>query len=479
MSHRAAYSIQNRLLVAITILLTLFLGLTGLVLDRAFRNSLETGVNQQLQTQLYVLLAAVDESGGEFYFSENLREPRFSQLNTGLYGLISSPGQGELLRTPSAIELTFPALLQQSRTGTELSRGETRFSRHQEPDLGDFFLISYAVTWENRPEAIVFSVLESTTNYLTEVSAFRTSLFSWLGGLALLLLVLQLLLLHWGLSPLRRLARDLKQIESGLAESLDSDYPAELTAVTQNLNLLIQSERKQQTRYRTTLGDLAHSLKTPLAVVQGEVESGLMGAARDQTQSAAQREERLALVQEQLDRMNQIIGYQLQRAVRSSNVGTLASQVNIDAACRKLCRALEKVYAEKQVQIQQQIDPRLNFLGDERDLMELLGNLLDNACKYGHGQVSVRSQLPTRSATDSTHRVELLVEDNGPGIAEGDCERILQRGVRLDTLAQGQGIGLAVVVDIVHSYGGRISVQRSVLGGAAVSVLLGNIRMQD
>jgi two-component system, OmpR family, sensor histidine kinase PhoQ len=472
MASRAGYSLQSRLLVAVTVLLTLFLGLTGFVLDRAFRSSLETGVSQQLQTQLYVLLAAVDETGGEFYFSENLREPRFSQLNTGLYGFISSPGQGELLRTPSALEFSFSALTPDSNYGIDLNRGETRVSRYAapSPSEAEFFMINYAVTWENRPQAIVFSVLESTDNYLNEVSAFRTSLFSWLGGLAVLLLVLQLLLLRWGLAPLRRLARDLKQIETGLAESLGTDYPAELSAVTQNLNLLTQAERKQQTRYRTTLADLAHSLKTPLAVIQGE-----MLASTDQSLSASARDDHLNLVQEQLDRMNQIISYQLQRAVRSGNVGTLASQVNIALAAQKICRALEKVYAEKSVRIEQQIDPRLNFLGDERDLMELLGNVLDNACKYGYGRVRIFSVLPATSPP----RVELVVEDNGPGIADEDSERILQRGVRLDTLAQGQGIGLAVVVDIVQSYGGKISVRRSESGGAAIVLLLANIRVQD
>lgn len=469
--HGAGYSLQTRLLLAVTLLLTVFLGLTGFVLDRAFRNSLETGVAGQLQTQLYVLLAAVDENAGQFYVSENLREPRFSQLNSGLYGLISSPGQGELLRTQSALEFVLPDNVLSDSSAADLNRGETRFGRISSVDGPfDFFEISYAVTWENRPQAIIFRVLESADGYWAEVAEFRTSLFSWFGALAVLLLVFQLLLLRWGLSPLRRLARDLKQIENGLAESLGNHYPSELSSVTQNLNLLIQSERKQQTRYRITLGDLAHSLKTPLAVIQGEV-----SASTEPALPHEQRIERLAMVQEQLDRMNQIITYQLQRAVRSGSVGSLASQVNIRDSAASLCRALEKVYVGKSVEIIQLIDSRLLFLGDERDLMELLGNLLDNACKYGHGKIHVKGHL----IGDNPPRLELLIEDNGAGINPEDSDRILQRGVRLDTLAQGQGIGLAVVADIVQSYGGKISVGRSEkLGGAAISVQLNNIRVQ-
>ncbi|MEX0738478.1 MAG: ATP-binding protein [Pseudohongiella sp.] len=453
------YSLQNRLLIAVSVLLTVFLGLTGAVLDRAFRNSLETGVAEQLQVQIYVLLAAVDEAGGNFYFSGNLREPRFSQLNSDLYGFISSADDGELLRTASALDISYDSL----GLGYDLAIGETGFGRLQMAGRGEFFVSSYAVTWENRPSPIQFSVLEATDTFEIEVANFRSSLWSWLGGLAVLLLVLQLLLLRWGLAPLRRLARDLKQIETGQSEVLDTSYPRELSAVTQNLNLLIQSERKQQSRYRTTLADLAHSLKTPLAVIQGE----LGGDAEARSQSR--------IVQEQLDRMNQIVSYQLQRAVSAGSASTLARQVSVADAAAKVGRTLEKVYADKPVTIALDIDNAFNFLGDERDLLEILGNLLDNACKYGHGNVAATAVLESAAPP----RMLLRVDDNGPGISPADRDRVLQRGVRLDTLAQGQGIGLAVVVDIAASYGARVSIGDSALGGASITVVFDNIRITD
>jgi two-component system sensor histidine kinase PhoQ len=458
----ATYSLQKRLLIAVSVLLAVFLGLTGAVLDRAFRASVEAGVAEQLQVQLYVLLAAADEIDGRFYFSENLREPRFGQLNSGLYGYISSDQDGELLRTPSALEIGFSTLV----IPHDLERGETRFGRLTSPAGIDFFIIRYTVTWENRQAPIQFAVLETTQTYLVEVSNFRASLWGWLGALALILLVLQLSLLRWGLAPLRRLARDLARMERGESEALAGDYPRELSAVTQNLNLLIASERKQRERYRTTLADLAHSLKTPLAVIQGE-----MPGLRDESDK---NDGRAVLIQEQLDRMNQIVTYQLQRAVRSEAMSALAQQVNIAAVAESLCRAMEKVYADRQVRITRQVDARLNFAGDERDLMEVLGNVLDNACKYGSGQVIIRSEVsPGQPAA-----VTLSVDDNGPGISVMDAERVLQRGVRLDTLAQGQGIGLAVVADIVRSYGGHINITQSELGGASVRLMFENIRSE-
>ncbi|MBC55097.1 MAG: hypothetical protein CMQ34_14810 [Gammaproteobacteria bacterium] len=458
-SRLPGYSLQNRLLLAVSVLLTVFLGLTGVVLDRAFRSSLETGVAEQLQVQIYVLLAAVDEADGDFYFSENLREPRFAQLNSNLYGFISSASEGELLRTASALDVNFAAL----DLNYSLGIGETRFGRLQTATGTEFFVSSYAVTWENRRSPILFSVLETTDTFAAEAAGFRNSLWSWLGGLAALLLVLQLLLLRWGLAPLRRLATDLQQIEAGKSEALDTSYPRELSAVTQNLNLLIQSERKQQSRYRTTLADLAHSLKTPLAVLQGELGSDAKGNRHN------------PLMQEQLDRMNQIVTYQLQRAVSAGHGSTLARQVNVADVAARVSRALEKVYVGKAVRIAIDVDPALYFLGDERDLLEMLGNLLDNACKYGDGEVAVSAAL----ASATPPRMRLRIDDNGPGITVADRDRVLQRGVRLDTLAQGQGIGLAVVVDIAASYGASVSVENSELGGAAIVLMFDNIRVAD
>lgn len=444
------YSLQNRLLLAVSVLLAVFLGLTGIVLDRAFRGSLETGMAEQLQVQIYVLLAAVDEAEGDFYFSENLREPRFSQLNSSLYGFISNASDGELLRTASALDVNFETL----GLDYDLGIGETRFGRLRSSTGTEFFVSSYAVTWENRRSPILFSVLETTDTFMAEAAGFRASLWSWLGGLAVLLLILQLLLLRWGLAPLRRLATDLRQIEAGQSEALDTSYPRELSAVTRNLNLLIQSERKQQTRYRTTLADLAHSLKTPLAVLQGEL-------GNNSSDDGHQR----SLMQEQLDRMNQIITYQLQRAVSAGSASTLARQVNVADVAARVGRALEKVYATKAVKIKMDVDPALHFLGDERDLLEMLGNLLDNACKFARSEVLL-------TITQSPDGYLIRVEDDGPGIPTERREAVLERGIRLDERAEGHGLGLGIVRDILAAWSGRLTLEQSALGGLRASIHL-------
>lgn len=463
---RPEYSLQTRLLTAVSILLCIFLGLTGVVLDRAFRSSVEAGVAEQLQVQIYVLLAAVEEEGGEFYFLQDLREPRFSQLNSGLYGLVSSPLSGEALRTPSALEID---LAEFGSLWQDLGRGESRFSRFTSATGQEHFVAGYGVVWENGEDQYNFTVIESTGTYLLEVNRFRASLWSWLGGVAILLLVLQVLLLRWGLSPLRRLAIDLKGIEGGESEQLTERYPRELRAVTDNLNLLIKSERKQQLRYRETMGDLAHSLKTPLAVIAGVMQSL---SHRQLAHPEPELDEQIRAVDEQLERMNQIVGYQLQRAVKSNGTTSLARRVDLAEVTEKIIRALDKVYASKGMITDVSIDPGIIFLGDERDLMEVLGNVLDNAYKYGASWLSIAATVDSVAAK----QLSIVVEDDGPGISDQHQEWVLQRGARLDTLAHGQGIGLAVVTDIMSSYGGQIEVGGSEKGGARIQLVFSNFQ---
>ena len=449
------YSIQTRLVISFSILLFVFLGLTGVVLDRAFRNSVEAGAAERLQVQIYLLLGAAEVSDGEFYFLEDLREPKFSQLNSGLYGFISRPSLGELWRSDSALafSLADPQVLRQP-----VQVGETQSSKTLSAEGEEYFVLSYGILWEDGISEYSFTVIEDAAPYYSEISNFRTSLWSWLGGVALLLLLIQFFLMRWGLSPLHRMARDLKQIESGDKNQLAGNYPRELQRVTNNLNVLIETERKQQQRYRTTLGDLAHSLKTPLAVIAGTMQT--------LSRSKADDKEQLDAVDEQLTRMNQIVSYQLQRAVQTNNRSALARQVQVKPVAEKVLDALAKVYADKPVSLVKLLDENAVFYEDERDLLELLGNVLDNAFKYGRGKVSIRASVENHDSSG----LQIVIEDNGPGISIEKQEYVLQRGARADTLVQGQGIGLAVVTDIVGSYGGTIEVGSSNLGGAKITM---------
>lgn len=297
----------------------------------------------------------------------------------------------------------------------------------------------------------------------------RTELvWSWFSYvlIANLLLVLPLLWLaaHWSLRPIARLSGQVRELEDGKRDQLEENTPSELRSLVSNLNILLSNERQRYTKYRTTLSDLTHSLKTPLAVLQSTLRSLRMGK-----QTTIEEAEPIML--EQISRISQQVGYYLQRASARSEQNMLVREVHsVSAMLDSLCFALNKVYQQKGVTIALDISPELTFVGEKNDFVEVMGNLLDNACKYCLEFVEV-------SAHHDTEQLRIIIDDDGPGISPDNRELIFQRGQRADTLRPGQGIGLAVANEIVHQYQGAITVANSELGGARMEVMFSRQRI--
>ena len=427
------------------------LGLMGFVLDRAFQRSAEQATEEKLLIQIYGLLAVSDESNGEIYLPDQLQEPQFNNLGSGLFGLVVGAQGQDLWQSPSALDLQIKHV-DMASLHRDLEAGVQKFGRVQGNGEDWLFFLSYKILWQGVGEQTtpyVFIVLENMQSFDKEIAGFRNSLWGWLLVVVVVLVLVQAAIMSWGLKPLNNLAEDLTAIEDGKEEYLQGEYPAEIDGVTRNLNLLLSSERQQREKYRTTLADLAHSLKTPLAILQG-----------------APAENLRETLDEQIPRMNEIVSYQLQRAVTKS-ASLIRKSIEVKPVVDKLVAAISRVYEDKSVEIESTI-MECNFFGDERDLMELLGNVLDNACKYGNGRVKLAVGTQTGTAAD----LHIIVEDDGGGIAMGDRNTALLRGERLDTKTAGQGIGLAVVSEIVDRYGGEIEVDDSILGGARVTIKL-------
>lgn len=445
-----SYSLRRRLVLAFGVLLILFLGLAGYVLDRAYQESVAAGVTERLQLQVYALLG-VAEPDDDRFFVPDLKEARFLQIDSGLYGFIFDRRGREQWRSPSALNLNVDVT---GLLNSEQLPGQTMYGEWEVDDQGMFTWATYATYWETQDQIYYFVVTETNEPTAAQIRQFQSDLYLWFGALALLLSVAQYLLLRWGLLPLQQLARDVSAIESGAQDQLEQHYPLELQPVTDNLNLLIKSERERQSRYRTTLGDLAHSLKTPLAVLSSALQEA---SPRQQFSEEQQRE-----MAEQLQRMDQIVSYQLKRSVKSNKV-VLAKPVPVAPILERLVSAMDKVYRDKSVLVCLELESAVQFFGEESDLMELCGNLTDNAFKYGHSKVKVKAWQQGKT-------LMLQFDDDGNGIAEADRHFVLQRGARADTMKSGQGIGLAVVVDIVSSYGGEITIDESEWGGASIKV---------
>ena len=446
-------SLNTRLLLASSVVLAAFLGITGLVLDRAFRASADTALRDRLQGYVYALLAASDlDARGKLHLPAELPDPRFSLIGSGLYAEVVDSGGKSVWRSKSLLGLTIPF-------AKPPVVGQREFvALAVDRDL-PVLSLGFTVSWEtngNSDRRYTYRVAENLVSFNAEVSRFRRSLWGWLAGAAILLLLVQGAVLRWSLAPLRRVADDLHAIETGLAQRLRGDYPRELRQLTDNLNGLLTSADSHLKRYRDSLGNLAHSLKTPLAVLRGAVD----GEAND----AALR----TIAREQLTGMTQLIEYQLQRAAASGRT-PLAAPVDIKPVAEQIVAALTKVYADKGVHVAFAMDATATFHGDAGDLTEMLGNLLDNAFKWCRQQVRVAARITTPTEAGQAW-LEISVADDGPGIPDDLKARVLLRGARADENTPGHGLGLAMVQDTVALYHGTLSLQASPLGGLEISL---------
>lgn len=448
-------SLHSRLLLAVTVVLVGFLGLTGLALDRAFRDSAEVSVQDRLQAQLYGLLAAADLGmDGRLVLPETLPEARFSRPGSGLYAHVRDKGGKTLWRSPSQLGGELP-------DGRDLAPGSTQFEQIPNSSGKPFFLLQFGVAWEaveGSPQNYTFVVAENLQRFTSEVAAFRRSLWFWLGGAAVLLLIVQAIILQWGLTPLRRVADQVSRVESGEQERLEGKFPRELSRLTSNINIFIKNERENLERYRNTLGDLAHSLKTPLAVL-----SGIFDAGDKKNLSVGD-------AKEQVERMTNIVDYQLKRAATSGKA-TLLAPVDLALQLNKVVTSLQKVYREQSVNVITEVEPHLQFYGEEGDLLEILGNLLDNAFKWCQKRISVFA-VAVGPKSQPRRGIKLTIADDGPGIPDELADQVLGRGVRIKSSTPGHGIGLSVVSDIVSAYHGSLNIKKNHNGGAIVELEL-------
>jgi two-component system sensor histidine kinase PhoQ len=440
-------------MLSVFVVLVVFFGLTVFLLDMLFRRAAERSLREVLDAQMVALVAAADPDGPESVTPTALLDTRFETPGSGLYAEIRSGSGESVWRSQSTVgtEVQFgPALDGGARNFfyTEIAGTDIRLA-----------VSSRGIVWDDlhgQPARFTFSVASNLRAYDEQVAGFRQQLIGWFAGLALAFVATLALLLRWLGEPMRRLEREIREVESGTREKLGDEWPIELAPVTGNLNALLEGERTRIRRYRDTLGNLAHSLKTPLAVMRQS-----LGASENASKAALDNE---------IDRMSGIIEHQMKRAAASG--GVLLGQAPVDVApiVSELRSALLKVYGNKDMSLELAIADGAQFIGDRADLTELLGNLLDNACKWCRSRV--RIEVAVVEGADTRTALRLTIDDDGPGIAEHDRAKVLQRGGRADEATPGHGLGLAMVHDTVALYGGTMNIESSNLGGARFDLRL-------
>jgi len=450
-------SLSTRLLASVSVLLIVFFGITIVALDFVFRDMAQRSVRDRLEVQLLALISASEEdASGGLQPAQQLAEARFRNPGSGMYG--------EILRADGYPSWRSPSL---AGTGLEFSAqlepGQRRFGELHSADGTAVLALSRGIEWQfsdRTTRSFVYSVAESQEPYYAQLNRFRVQLFSWFSVLMLLLLGSLAVALRRVLAPLRRVEREIEAIEVGQMTELGTGYPRELLGITTNLNALLRSERDRLSRYRNTLGNLAHSFKTPLAVMRNLLSSP---AARDMPIARQ--------LDEQVGRMDDIVKYQLKRAAASGGTGLGTAPVDVHAILEPLRGALLKVYADRSIACELAVDDGCVYFGDREDLTEMSGNLLDNAFKWARGRV----RLTARRVSNADARrdgLQLTVEDDGPGIPVSERSRVLDRGARLDERVSGQGIGLAVVRELAQLNRGTLTIGESTLGGARIEIQL-------
>ena len=425
----------------------IILPVIAFIIMNSFEKHMVRSIENELSAYSYSILAVAEVEQHSLIMPEALIENQFNVSASGLYAFITPQGKqlkdALLWRSQSLLTLSLP-----KKVPTQVARLITGDKAFSSIDISGVphFIFSYAISFSEGEEHFPMTVhiIKDKQTFLTFIADFKQQLWFGLVMLMVIILLFQLVWLLWTLKPLSTLEHEVKAIEQGKAQRLTSLYPKELSQLTSQLNQLLHTEQKQRQRYRNALSDLAHSLKTPLAVLQAQSNISVVN-------------------QEQINRINSTITHQLKRA-QSAGQSSWLLGIDIAPVVEKLLTTLAKIYQGEPKKVTLNLTHKLCFKGDEADLLELLGNLLDNAYKAAKNHILL-------SISQKNNVLVIKVEDDGVGINEQYIQHIMERGVRADTYEEGHGVGLAIVRNLVENYQGELSIGRSEkLGGAQFQI---------
>lgn len=442
-------SLLARLLVGASLALLIAVVVVGGALDRVFTRAAETAMRERLEAVVYLILSTVEvDAQGRPVMPESLAEPRLSRPGSSLHGgAMTAAGEWQ---SPSLVGVEPAPRARLMSRGGEVFRG-------LEAD-GNWNVYGIGLGWEMPDGELVDLTIwaaEDPNRLRMELTLFRAGLWRWLALAAGLIIMGQLLLLLVTLRPLRQVAKEVADIEAGRRSAIEGRYPRELRPLTDNLNALLGVERDNAQRYSRALADLAHALKTPVAVLRAHLDS----------------EGQLSTVEleEHLDDMELMIRRQLERAQRST-FRALPAAVPVRPVLERLAASLMRLHARDGLSAEVKGDRQLQVYMNERDLWEVCGNLMENAAKYGGGRLQARVERGDRGPRRDGVIIE--IHDNGPGVEPALADQLLARGGRGDERVDGQGLGLAIVYELVELAGGQLEIAPSPLGGACFRVIL-------
>ncbi|MER9409740.1 ATP-binding protein [Mesorhizobium sp. M0589] len=434
---------------AILTLIVIFTLITTL-----YRQASERGFDSLLSAHLFNLIGSVGVSeSGQLTGAPDLGDLRFSEPNSGWYWSVEPASEGvhgnlhsssmtTTIPSPTVAEVPFNSSFQRSYSTDGIGDEELQV-----------FESEFVLDAKNR--AARFRVMGNKTELEHEIATFQGRLLTYLSLFGVGMIAINAIAILLGLQPLRRVRNALAQVREGTAQRLDGQFPAEIEPLANETNALIENNKRIVERSRTQVGNLAHSLKTPLAVLINEGRA--LGGAKGQ------------LIADQAASMQKQVDHYLQRARVAAQRDSVVYRTPVTPLVQRMVRVLQKLKPDVSLSLTLPAAD-IVFAGEREDLEELLGNLLDNAMKWARSTVAV-SVTPAAAGL-----FELSIEDDGPGIPEDKARDVLKRGRRLDETKPGTGLGLAIVADLVNEYGGALALERSTMGGLKAVVRLRSLQ---
>ena len=448
-------SLTFRVIALSTVWAVLALIVIATVISTLYRQASERAFDSLLSAHLFNLIGSVSVTdAGQLTGSPDLGDLRFSEPESGWYWSVE-PVSGGLAGNLHSISMTQPLA---SPPSTEVPFNRDFQRSYTAKGIRDekIEVFENEFVLDNKNRVARFRVMGNRTELENEIAGFQRQLATYLGVFGIGMIAINAAAILFGLQPLRRVRRALALVREGNARRLDGRFPAEIEPLANETNALIENNKRIVERSRTQVGNLAHSLKTPLAVMLNEGRA--LGGDKGK------------LIVDQASAMQTQVEHYLQRARVAAQRDSVVYRTPVGATLKRMVRVVEKLGPGTAVTLAMPAE-EVVFAGEREDLEEIAGNLLDNAMKWAKSKVAV-SVRPEPGADPASRMFAMTIEDDGPGIPEDQAREALKRGKRLDETKPGSGLGLAIVSDLVNEYGGKLALERSSLGGLRAVVRL-------
>lgn len=457
-------SLATRLFISATIWVVVILFVTGIALSSLYQQAVERSFDRRLNLYLRTLIAEVaPPEDADDKMAPALGEPLFELPLSGWYwqivrldgGKRSNPPKPDERASRSLWDRRLPKLEEQ---GVQLNSSGVRIGYVTGPEDQQLRVVERPVDFGSDGRFVV-TVAGDATEIFEETRTFDFYLVATFIALTFGLLLTTLFQVRFGLAPLKRIIAGLASIRSGKAERLEGDFPVEIAPLARETNALLDANREIVERARTHVGNLAHAVKTPLSVIVNE--------------ATAHRDDAFASkVLEQADIMRNQVAHHLERARIAARLTAVTTLTDITPVIEGLQRTMEKIHRDRDIEIETKMPEPLKFRGERQDLEEMVGNLVDNACKWAASQVSIEVVADQAAPGSPVSMVRIVVDDDGPGLTPAERAQVARRGQRLDETKPGSGLGLSIVSDLAQLYRGRLILGSAPVGGLRAELLL-------